>query len=125
MLALFLAVALDLKSFEATEDAYLRHGRADLMLDLANRMLERPNDPNAAAYLHARGLAYSQMHLPRPAWQAFEQALPIAERSGDLNVIAEIHRDRAIWIWRFRRDRAAALKEFDQAIDCGTRAHAW
>ncbi|HEX9500714.1 MAG TPA: CHAT domain-containing tetratricopeptide repeat protein [Thermoanaerobaculia bacterium] len=113
------------QAFEALEDVYFRQGKSDRVLDLANRMLERARDPNAPLYLHQRGLAYSEMHEPDAAWQAFDQALPLAESTGNLKLIGVIHRDRAIWIWRFQRDRARALSEFDQALAYGRRAHAW
>lgn len=111
--------------FEDLEDAYFTIGKFDRVLELANRMLEKPGDPNAPFYLHQRGMAYSEMHEPEAAWRSYEQALPLAEATGDLKLIGDIHRDRAIWLFRYQRDQRAALKEFDQALDYGRRAHAW
>ncbi|HEY3053072.1 MAG TPA: CHAT domain-containing tetratricopeptide repeat protein [Thermoanaerobaculia bacterium] len=113
------------QAFDDLEGLYFQQGNSDRVLELANRMLERPGDPNRALYLHRRGLAYSEMHETEAAWQALEQALPLAESTGNLKLLGEIHRDRAIWIWRYQRDRARALSEFDQALAYGRRAHAW
>jgi CHAT domain-containing protein len=96
---------------EGLARTYGQQGRIDLTLALANRMLEK--DPaNRALYLFERGVAYSSLNEPAAAQQAFDESLPLAETAGDLKLIAQLHRHRGLWIWRYARDYARRAKDW-------------
>jgi len=109
---------------EGLARTYGQQGRVDLTLALANHMLEK--DPaNRALYLFERGVAYSSLNEPAAAQQAFDESLPLAEAAGDLKLIAQLHRHRGLWIWRYARDLGRTIHEYDEALDYARRAKAW
>src|SRR6266404_1682192 len=111
-------------AFRSLADLYFTQGRFDRVLEVAGRMLRsaRPADPNRALYLVRSGMAYSEMQALQPAEQAFAEALPLAESIQDFSLAGEIHRQRGLWYWRYKRDLQKALHEFDEAISYGRKA---
>ena len=109
---------------EGLSRMYGQQGRSDLFLALANRMIEK--DPaHRALFLFERGVAYSGLNDSASAWQAFDESLALAEAAGDLQLIAQIHRHRGLWIWRYERALPRTLHEYDLALSYARRAGAW
>ena len=114
-------------AFEKTADDLFMTGQYDRGLDLANRGLDAlpPGDPRRPRYLLARARACIELQERDCALAALDEAQPIAERERDLAVLARVHRDRGFWTWRFNRDAAAALREYDESITDARKAKEW
>jgi tetratricopeptide (TPR) repeat protein len=104
---------------------YGDRGRNDLALALANRMLEK--DPaNRALYLFFLFVDYSALNDPLDARQSFDEALPLAEAAGNLELMAQIHRHRGLLRAVAVCDRSAgSMREYDEALKYGRQAKAW
>src|ERR1051325_3548080 len=76
--------------FDRQATVLYRRGEWDRLLALANDRLAAaaPDDPLRGDYLLTRGEAYSELHDPAPAREAFDQALPLAIAAGDQLLIA-------------------------------------
>ncbi|HLJ74209.1 MAG TPA: CHAT domain-containing tetratricopeptide repeat protein, partial [Thermoanaerobaculia bacterium] len=108
-------------AFEGLQRMYGQQGRTDLSLDLANRMLQV--DPqHRALYLYDRGVAYSGLNDSIASKEAFDEALRLAVAAGDLSLVAKVHRQMGLWIWRYQRDVGRALHEYDVALASAERA---
>jgi len=106
---------------EGLHRMYGQEGRIDLSLDLANRMLQI--DPqHRALYLYDRGLAFSSLNDPVASQQAFDEALRLAVAGGDLSLVAKIHRQIGLRIWRYERSVGRALHEYEVALSSAERA---
>lgn len=121
-------VATAAATFEDLAFGYIGESRSDLALALANRELaaETPlAKENRAIYLLVRGVASSQLNDAAAAEQSLAEALPLAEASGNLRLIALIHRHRGLWIWRTQRNLEAAEREYAVALRDARSAGAW
>src|SRR5579872_1352793 len=107
-------------------DAHYFQGRMDRGLAIVNARLERsvPGDPNRAMYLVLRGVGLRDTADFDGARRAFDEAQPLADRSGNLEDIAAVHRARGLLIWRAERKREPAMRELDLAMIAAQRNHA-
>ena len=121
-------VGLVAKAFDALADTYFTRGQWDRVLALVDRLAHANDEAsrvNRGLYLLYRAQAYSWLSEPKLADVALTEAFSLAEASHNRALLAQLHMNRGLWTWRYKRDLKATMSEYDQALADAKAADAW
>ena len=96
----------------------------DRVLEYATRTLEAdPGDVwTRAHYSYWRSMVSLELNDQESAERALREALASAVKTSDLELVGNIHRQLGVLYGRFRLDREAALREYEEALAWARRA---